>query len=78
MRWLNRQIEILNNEAGTKAPNFPTFGVRKVTKNGRGKTRHRMEHWRENERANMLHLTDDQRIKMAMQVARYFKYNTGW
>ena len=78
MRWLNHQIELLNMEAGTKSPNFPTFGVRKVTRNGRGKTRHRFEHWRESERAKMLHLSDDQRIKMAKQVARYFAHNTGW
>ena len=78
MRWLNKQIENLNYEAGIKVPNFPTFGVRKVTKNGRGITKHRMEHWRENERSEMLHLRDDQRIKMAKQVARYFQHNTSW
>ena len=76
MRWLNLQIERLNFESGLKAPNFPTLGVRKVTKNGRGRTKHRLEHWREDERSEMLHLRDDQRAKMAKQVARYFAHNT--
>ena len=70
MRWLNKQIEKLNYEAGIKVPNFLTLGVRKVTKNCRGMTKHRMEHWRENERSEMLHLRDDQQIKMAKQVVR--------
>ena len=76
MRWLNQQIENINRESGLKAPNFPTMGVRKVTKYGRGRTRHRFEHWREANRSDMLHLRDDQRTKMARQVARYFAHNT--
>ena len=76
LRWLNRQIEIMNAEAQIRTPSFHTLDLRKVTRNGKGQTKHRLEHWREGERANKLHLRDDQRIKMARQVARYFKHET--
>ena len=76
IRWLNHQVEILNADSQVRSPSFHSFGVRKVTRNGKGLTKHRLEHWREGERANMLHLRDDQRIKMAKQVARYFKHET--
>ena len=76
IRWLNHQVEILNADSQVRSPSFHSFGIRKVTRNGKGLTKHRLEHWREGERANMLHLRDDQRIKMAKQVARYFKHET--
>lgn len=43
IRWLNLQIERMNTESGTKSPKFHTLGVRKVTRYGRGQTRHRVE-----------------------------------
>ena len=76
LRWLNHQIEIMNAEAQIRTPSFHTLGLRKVTRNGKGQTKHRLEHWRESERSHKLHLRDDQRIKMAKQVARYFKHET--
>ena len=76
IKWLNLQIERMNDESGTKSPKFHTLGVRKVTRNGRGRTRHRLEHWEGQERADKFHLRTDQRAKMANQVARYYAHMT--
>ena len=85
MQWLNKQIEKLNKESFIKVPNFPTFGVRKVSyqqKDRFGKVRvverttHREEHWREEDPRRMLHLDDTRRMKMGRQVGKYFLNNT--
>ena len=81
MMWLNMQIEKLNKESFIKVPNFPTFGVRKVSykqidRFGRERvvesTTHREEHWREKDPSRMLHLDDTRRMKMGRQVGKYF------
>ena len=72
IKWLNRKIEDLNTAYGMKVPNFPTFGVRKLTKFGKETTRHRREHWAE----DGIHLVDKLRVKMGKQVAKYFMYST--
>ena len=76
MKWLNMRIEELNSKTGVKVPKFHTFGVRKFTRYGKSTTKHRLEHWREEKREDMLHLTDNQRIKMGRQVNRYFLHET--
>ena len=86
MRWLNYQIERLNDETGIKVPNFTTLGLRvnnKATKNVYGyvsvrhSTTHRLEHWREKEPRDMLHLNDRVRIKMGRWVGKWFLHETG-
>ena len=37
---------------------------------------HRWEHWREQEKGNMLHLRNDRRYKMATAINNYFCCNT--
>ena len=37
---------------------------------------HRWEHWREQDKGNMLNLRDDRRLKMAAAVNKYFAHNT--
>ena len=85
IRWINFQIERLNDERGIKVPNFTTFGLRvgnRTTKDTYGNitvrhtTTHRYEHWREDEFRWMLHLDDQRRIKMGKQVGRYFLHET--
>ena len=77
IRWLNQKIEELNAKSGIKVPKVPCFGVRKLTRHGRSTTRHRMEHWKEENRDEKLHLTDDQRMKLGRQVVRHLLHNTG-
>lgn len=86
MQYLNHEIERLNQESGLKSPNFPVFGVRGAGKhtldrNGnwvwRDTTHHRYEHWRETEYRDMLHLTDEKRMKMGRWVGKYFEKVTG-
>ena len=85
MKWLNFQIERLNDEAGIKVPNFATLGARvanRTTKDIYGNvtvhhtTTHRYPHWRENNFRWMLHLDDQRRMKMGRQVGRYFCHET--
>ena len=77
MRWLNQQIELLNLELGYKAPNFPTLGIRKETRFGRGSTRHRLQHWQGPSRREKVVLSVDMQKKMCRQIAKYFLHNTG-
>ena len=84
--WLNGAINALNIE--NNVPNYPafhTYGVRtntikKVDLYGNiTMTKykvHRWEHWREQEKGNMLHLRDDRRFKMAAAINNYFSHNT--
>ena len=85
MKWLNYQIERLNDEAGIKVPNFATLGARvanRTTKDKYGNvmvhhtTTHRYPHWREKNYRWMLHLDDQRKMKMGRQVGRYFKHET--
>ena len=71
---INAEIEDLNASNHVKAPNFPTFGVRKLTKFGRQTTKHWLEHWVGERVADKIYLVDDQKIKMGKQVVRYFDY----
>ena len=84
--WLNDEIEKLNKKNNvSKYPAFHTYGVRTNTVKNTDMygnitmTRvkvHRWEHWREQERGNMLHLRNDRRYKMATAINNYFCYNT--
>ena len=85
MMYLNGEIERLNFESGIKVPNFTTLGVRVDNPTVKDKygntwvnhtTKHRYEHWREEEVRRMLHLSDKVRLKMGRQVGRYFVHNT--
>ena len=76
VKWLNYRIEELNASSGVKVPKFHTFGIRKFTRHGKSTTRHRLEHWREERRADKLHLTDKERMKMGRQVNKYFLHET--
>ena len=38
--------------------------------------KHRWEHWRETERRNMLHLTDERRMKIGKAINDYFILRT--
>ena len=85
--WLNDEIEKLNIEnQAPKYPAFHTYGVRtntvkqkdmygNITMTTRVKV-HRWEHWREQEKGNMLHLRNDRRFKMATAINNYFLCNT--
>ena len=72
IKWLNGKIEELNLKSGIKVPKFHSFGVRKMTRFGRQTTRHRPEHWAE----DGLELTEDQKLKLARQVGRFFLHET--
>ena len=84
--WLNQNIRWEN--ARNKAPNYPafhTYGVRTATRrfvdrygqvHQRVVKAHRWEHWREQDRPNMLHLRNDRRVKMGIAINNYFIMNT--
>ena len=84
--WLNAQIHELNLQNSCPFyPRFHTYGVRtstRATKDRYGNQHnysvkyHRWEHWRENEKVNMLHLRNDRRFKMGKAVNNYFVLRT--
>ena len=84
--WLNGAVNALNIENNAPMyPAFHTYGVRTNTMQqvdmlGNVTTTrvkvHRWEHWREQDKGNMLHLRDDRRLKMAAAVNKYFAHNT--
>ena len=84
--WLNAKIHTLNLENSCPLyPRFHTYGIRtsKRTSTDRyGNVHvysvklHRWEHWREEDKLNMLHLRDDRRFKMGQAVNNYFISNT--
>ena len=59
---------------------FHTYGVVKYDQYGQQYQTlvksHRWEHWREQNRASMLHLRNDRRFKMGSAVINYFLCNT--
>ena len=84
--WLNAQIHELNMKNLCEFyPRFHTYGIRTSTRSttdmyGNVKSYHvklhRWEHWREQDRANMLHLRNDRRFKMGRAVNNYFILRT--
>ena len=76
VKTLNTLIEELNDKSVAKAPNFTTFGLRKSFKRGRDRTTHRWSHWREEVKAEKVHLKADIKIKMGRQVVKYFRHET--
>ena len=76
MRWLNHRIEALNLQAGIKAPNFPTLGIRKENKFGVGTTRHRLQQWQGSSRREKIYVSRDIQKKMCRQISKYFVHNT--
>ena len=84
--WINNEIDKLNTENNVpKYPALHTYGVRTNTLKNTDiygnitmtKVKvHRWEHWREQEKGNMLHLRDDRRYKMATALNNYFTWNT--
>ena len=84
--WLNQHIRWEN--ARNNSPNYPafhTYGVRTATRryvdlygqeHQRVTKAHRWEHWREADRAQMLHLRNDRRVKMGIAINNYFIMNT--
>ena len=85
--WLNEKIEELNNQNGAlHVPKLTNYGLRKATRKwfdvyGQEHHReikgHRWEHWRESDPANMLHLNNDRRFKVAKAIQNYFILRTG-
>ena len=84
--WLNGKIDALNHEHGTKHYlGVHKHGMRVTTKkfvdeNGQEQQlkikRHRWEHWREPDRKNMLHLTNERRIVLGRAINEYFIQRT--
>ena len=82
LNWLNRAIEDLNLENG--APDYVgihKYGLRVVTRRRKDRygqehqrhiKKHRWEHWREKEKQNMLHLTNERRFKLGKAVNDFF------
>ena len=82
-KTFSEDIEIYQEQNGgvagtrSKAPRFHKLGIRKETikypdGKKREKTRHRWEHWRENVPMNMLHLNDEQRLRMGRKINNFF------
>ena len=85
--WLNGEISDLNLAYNSlNPPRFHTYGLRSYTRKNvdiYGQVTftpiksHRWEHWRrEDNPAEMLHLTNERRFKMATAINNYFKFNT--
>ena len=84
--WLNKQIHELNLKNSCPFyPRFHTYGVRTSSRTFTDRygnkhvysvKYHRWEHWREEDRANMLHLRNDRRFKMGQAVNNYFILRT--
>ena len=76
IKEINTKIEVMNRESGMKAPNFTTFGLRKLKRGRKEITKHRLEHWRLEGEDEKLTLMDDIRVKMGRQVVKFFEYWT--
>ena len=86
INWLNSQIHELNiKNLCPYYPRFHTYGVRTSTRSSKDRygnvhvyhvKSHRWEHWREQEKTNMLHLRNDRRFKMGAAVNHYFIQRT--
>ena len=86
INFINQQIHKINMANNVpKYVGFHTYGVRKCTNvkyDQYGQQyqtlvkSHRWEHWREQNRASMLHLRNDRRFKMGAAINNYFIYNT--
>ena len=84
--WINDELHRLNAYYGSPIyPGLHSFGVRKSSKTridryGNLRTtvvkKHRWEHWMGNERATMLHLTNERRFKVGTAINNYFIFNT--
>ena len=84
--WLNSRIRQLNSDYNSlNPPCFHTYGVRKSTRTkvdrfGQVSVTpswlHRWDHWLVSDPAEMLHLTNERRIKMGVAINNYFKINT--
>lgn len=84
--WINGQIDDLNIANGCpEYPGFHKYGMRMVTRKYTDKygqehhrviKKHRWEHWRESERSQKLHLTNERRFKMGKAVNEYFIIRT--
>ena len=78
INWLNRAIDDLNIENGSKEYlGIHKYGLRVVTRrrvdrygqeHQRHIQKHRWEHWRESDRKNMLHLTNERRMKIGRAI----------
>ena len=83
---INEQIKVLNNAYNSRnPPQFHTYGLRtsmrtSIDRYGHVSTMsvksHRWEHWREPNPAEMLHLNNERRFKMATAINNYFQFNT--
>ena len=86
IEWINQEIRDLNLAYDTKnPPQFHTYGLRTCTRSNVDRygnftsmkvRSHRWEHWREPNPADMLHLNNERRFKMAVAINNYFKFNT--
>ena len=84
--WLNAKIADLNIENGMgKYVGTHKFGMRVVTRKSKDRygqiqhrhiRKHRWDHWREKEKQNMLHLTNERRFKLGKAVNDYFMWRT--
>ena len=83
---INEQIKVLNNAYSSRnPPQFHTYGLRTSTRTNTDRygqvssmsvKSHRWEHWREPNPAEMLHLNNERRFKMATAINNYFRFNT--
>ena len=86
IHWLNQAILSLNLDNNiTEFHRLHKYGVRDYTRKetdqyGQVHLRkikcHRFEHWREPDRAEKLHLTNNQRFKMGAAINKYFVQRT--
>ena len=80
--WINTEIDTTNKDAGIDfAPDLNTFGVRTANRKIRDRfgnitikhtTSHRWGEWREEERGDMLHLSDKRRVAVGKHISSYF------
>ena len=80
--WINGKIDALNTENGmVNYPGIHKHGLRVMTlkhvdDNGQPQQkpikRHRWEHWREADRSNMLHLTNERRFVLGRAINEFF------
>ena len=84
--WINNQIDKINHDNGMKYyVGVHKYGMRVVTRkrqdiygqeHHRYIKQHRWDHWREKEKHNMLHLTNERRYVLGKAINEYFTNRT--